>query len=469
MLKPLLFVLGWLFFVLGFIGAFLPILPTTPFLLVAAACFSKSSKRFYGWLMGLPVLGEGLRDWKQSKVIRPRAKVLCLSLMAVSLYFIWSRARPELWIKTSVTGLMIGVAVFVVTRRSKPLLGILVALLICSGCSTPTYLAKQGWYQWRLQRNGVPNEELLADSKVKEEVKFKIRLVEDAKGFFSHYFTHQSGGIYSKTTMLDDKAVTWLVVASRPDEVKAHEFHFPFAGDFPYLGFFKKDDAEDFAQGLRGEGLVTWLRPVYAYSTLGLLEDRILSSFFHYDEVELAELVFHELFHTVFFAKDEVELNENLATYFSSHLLDDYFKDQDNLKAFRREEAKDQAFRRKLVGLALMLRGEFDKMRPRLNAEAANAHARRFIHEILLPVIREACHQNNWEEDDCPDDEEKWNQARLAALLTYEEEQDFIADLAAKYAPTSLKDFLAILKGWYTDWEKEKTKEDFSSYLRKKL
>lgn len=347
-------------------------------------------------------------------------------------------------------------------------LKILLLVFVCAGCSTTSYIVKQGWGQLKLQWNGVKNDKLLSSDKISDDIKFKIRLIEDAKQFFAHYFDIKVGGIYSKTTMLDGDAVTWLVIASAPDKVEAHEFEFPFVGSFPYIGFFNKEDAEDFRLDLEKNGKITFMRPVYAYSTLGHLEDRILSSFFHYKDVELVELVFHELFHVAFFVKDEVELNENLAQWFASAMLEEYFKDSDLLKTYRAERIKEKKLEQKLVQLGLLLREEFEKMGPLLTPDKANAHAARFIGEILVPMVHESCVENNWPSSDCPDDPKKWNQARLAAILTYEEKQDFIDAVATRnnFKP---KDFLVQLKSWYEEWEDSKKKEEeFSLFLKKK-
>jgi predicted aminopeptidase len=339
-------------------------------------------------------------------------------------------------------------------------------LLTLVGCGTPGYLIEQGMGQLKLQWRGEKNEKLLANPNVAEDVKFKIRLIGDAKQFFAYHFGIKVGGIYSKTTQLDGKAVSWLVIASRPTQVEAHEFQFPFVGGFPYIGFFDKADAEDFRRDMEEDGFVTHLRPVYAYSTLGLLEDRILSSFFHFKDVELVELIFHELFHVAFFAKDDVELNENLAQWFANALLDEYFKDAGMLAAYRRKQALEKELEKKLVALAHLLREEFAKMRPYLTDEAANAHARRFAAEILVPVVQEACRAGGWSGDDCPDRVEKWNQARLAALLTYEEEQDFIAALVQRHG-WDTRGFLIALKTYHAEWKKN-GKGDFSTFLREK-
>ncbi len=76
---------GLLALMLGIIGIFVPLLPTTPFLLLAAACFARRSTRMHGWLLGHPVFGKFLSDYEQGKGIPARAKVLALLMMWTSL------------------------------------------------------------------------------------------------------------------------------------------------------------------------------------------------------------------------------------------------------------------------------------------------------------------------------------------------------------------------------------------------
>jgi len=73
--KPILFVFGWIFIVLGVIGIALPLLPTTPFLILSMICFSKSSDKYYHWLLRHRVFGPFLEDWKDKKIIRKSAKI----------------------------------------------------------------------------------------------------------------------------------------------------------------------------------------------------------------------------------------------------------------------------------------------------------------------------------------------------------------------------------------------------------
>ena len=72
--------LGMLFLSLGMIGVLLPGLPTTPFMLLAAACFARSSKRFYSWLLNNRLFGDKVRRYRAGHGIPPRIKLFAVSL-----------------------------------------------------------------------------------------------------------------------------------------------------------------------------------------------------------------------------------------------------------------------------------------------------------------------------------------------------------------------------------------------------
>ncbi|MNQ16014.1 Inner membrane protein YbaN [compost metagenome] len=84
-LRMVLLIIGWLSVVLGVIGIFVPVLPTTPFLLLAAACFVRSSRRFYLWLVEHPRLGPWIRDYLEGQGIPLKGKVYALVLMWASI------------------------------------------------------------------------------------------------------------------------------------------------------------------------------------------------------------------------------------------------------------------------------------------------------------------------------------------------------------------------------------------------
>ena len=111
--------LGWLSVGLGAIGAVLPLLPTVPFLLLAAFCFARSSERFHKCLVEHPKFGPPIQDWRNTGAIRRRVKWMATASMAVSLALPFLMPVDEerrLMILAIQCTAMIGVAIFIWTR-----------------------------------------------------------------------------------------------------------------------------------------------------------------------------------------------------------------------------------------------------------------------------------------------------------------------------------------------------------------
>lgn len=200
-----------------------------------------------------------------------------------------------------------------------------------SSCSKMSYFVEQGIGQIKIQYTSVKNKEVLNNPEVGLKVKRKIRLIQEYKKWFYHYFGKKKDDIYSRTTFLKSSAVTYLVITSPYNKIEGSKECFLFFGCFPYLGFFEKKSALEYKKDKEKQEFYAYIRPVYAYSTLGYFSDPILSSFFIYDDYSLAETVFHELFHTIFFVKNQVSFNENLANYFGKELTKEYFKNKKQL------------------------------------------------------------------------------------------------------------------------------------------
>lgn len=98
MARLLLISMGWLSLGLACLGIVLPLLPTTPFLLVTAWCFAKSSPRFHEWLLYRSWFGGYIRHWQQHKGLPPGAKLKAVSFVlvtfALSLWFV-----PLWWVR----------------------------------------------------------------------------------------------------------------------------------------------------------------------------------------------------------------------------------------------------------------------------------------------------------------------------------------------------------------------------------
>lgn len=113
-LRGLVFGFGWISVALGTAGIFLPVLPTTPFLLMAAACFLRSSRRFYDWLIDHPRLGPYLTYYLDGQGMPYRAKVYTLA-------FLWTSMAFSAWLVGS---------------------GWLTLLLLASGLSVSVYIGR---------------------------------------------------------------------------------------------------------------------------------------------------------------------------------------------------------------------------------------------------------------------------------------------------------------------------------------
>ncbi|MEO9599389.1 YbaN family protein [Parasphingorhabdus sp.] len=103
-------IMGLLLVGVGFLGAFLPLLPTTVFLILASACFARSSPRLESWLLSHPRFGPGLRAWRQERAISRKARIAA-----------WS-------------GMAVGFGLFLLGAQPRPLVavGVAVALLLCA-------------------------------------------------------------------------------------------------------------------------------------------------------------------------------------------------------------------------------------------------------------------------------------------------------------------------------------------------
>ena len=76
-------VLGLIFIGLASLGVFLPVLPTTPFLIIAAACFAKSSDKWHQWLLNNRTFGPSIRNWEEHRCMSGKSKTVALSVMFV--------------------------------------------------------------------------------------------------------------------------------------------------------------------------------------------------------------------------------------------------------------------------------------------------------------------------------------------------------------------------------------------------
>ena len=110
---------GWAMVALGVVGLFLPVMPTTVFMILAAWLFSRSSPRFEAWLLAHPVFGPPIVKWRENGAIPPAAKALAVIGMAGGFGVFYLLLRPPLWLAGCVAAALLASAGFVLSRPSR--------------------------------------------------------------------------------------------------------------------------------------------------------------------------------------------------------------------------------------------------------------------------------------------------------------------------------------------------------------
>lgn len=110
--------LGWLSLAVGFVGIFLPVLPTVPFVILAALCFSKGSPKLHQWLRRHPRFGGSLVLWEDHGVIRKRGKWMASICMVLGLVYPVFFGKLPLVVKIGLVVTILCTMVFIWTRPS---------------------------------------------------------------------------------------------------------------------------------------------------------------------------------------------------------------------------------------------------------------------------------------------------------------------------------------------------------------
>ena len=105
--------------VIGLIGVLVPLIPTTPLILISGFCFSKSSPRIHHWLITHKTFGPILNDWENGRIIRPKAKCYSITLMSLLISYSIIFVTDSLYLKVLLFTLCISVTLFILSRPSN--------------------------------------------------------------------------------------------------------------------------------------------------------------------------------------------------------------------------------------------------------------------------------------------------------------------------------------------------------------
>jgi uncharacterized membrane protein YbaN (DUF454 family) len=116
--KLFLIAAGIISLTLGIIGIFLPLLPTTPFLLLSAACFVRSSDRLYQWLITHKWFGAYIRNYREHKAITKQSKIIAITLLWATIGTTAIFFMEKLWIRVLLAGIAVGVTVHILKFKT---------------------------------------------------------------------------------------------------------------------------------------------------------------------------------------------------------------------------------------------------------------------------------------------------------------------------------------------------------------
>lgn len=177
------------------------------------------------------------------------------------------------------------------------------------------YGMQQLYGQLRLMTGARPVPEVLEDAAVADSVKQKLQLIAEIRTFAFDELGLVKNENYTSFFDLKGEPPVYVVTACEPFKLKAYEWDFPVIGKLPYKGFFVKERALRERRAIRATGLDAYLGSASGWSTLGWMNDPVLSNMLDADEGNLAELIIHELTHGTLFVKDSAAFNENLASF----------------------------------------------------------------------------------------------------------------------------------------------------------
>ena len=185
-------------------------------------------------------------------------------------------------------------------------------LLFVPGCKVG-YLLNSGYYQAELLALREPVNELRGTGRLSPDQEAKLDVVQDAKTWGASIGLKATDN-YESMSLKWERQI-WNVSACDPVKFEGKRWWFPVVGSFPYLGFFREQDARELESELKGDGYDVYVRTAGAYSTLGVFKDPILPGMLKWSDWALAETVFHELAHATLWVPGSVKFNESFANF----------------------------------------------------------------------------------------------------------------------------------------------------------
>jgi len=246
--------------------------------------------------------------------------------------------------------------------QKKSIMAIVVLVIFLSSCGVEefNYVMSQTPGQILLLFNRVSIKRVLKRKDLDPEVKKKLERALDIKEYSEKDLGLVHNNSYTVYRKLDRDALSYNLTACPKLSLKPLRWKFPVVGEMPYLGFFKKADADKKRDELVKQGYDVYVRWVSAYSMLGIVSDPLYTPMLKYSDADLANTLIHELAHGTVWAKGYPEFNENLALFIGNqgsldYCVSRYGKGSAEVKYALGSNEDDVLFQKYLAGLAKQL------------------------------------------------------------------------------------------------------------------
>lgn len=203
-----------------------------------------------------------------------------------------------------------------------------------TGCSSVEYYWQAVNGHTDILKREQPISELLAKPDLDDELRARLEDVQRARDFASLELGLPDNNSYREYVDIGRDYVIWNVVAAEEFSVAPQTWCFPFAGCVNYRGYFKKAEAQSFADKLRSEGMDVYVAGARAYSTIGWFDDPLLNTMLYRSEAQRVGVLFHELAHQQLYVQDDTAFNEAFATVVAQEGVRRWFLHNGNTSAY---------------------------------------------------------------------------------------------------------------------------------------